>query len=98
MTHADRGNKRRCPNCGAAYYDLGRSPVICPKCHAPYVEAARVPMRPAPRTRAEPPAPLDEPAEEMTVFDEDEALGGGELDNDIVPEEDQDEDVEEDRD
>jgi uncharacterized protein (TIGR02300 family) len=32
VTKAELGTKRLCPNCGARYYDLNRSPIICPKC------------------------------------------------------------------
>ncbi len=30
------GTKRACPNCGARFYDLQRSPVPCPKCGAEF--------------------------------------------------------------
>jgi hypothetical protein len=93
VTIANRGTKRRCPHCGAAYYDLGRSPVVCPKCQTPYVEAQKIPIR-ASRARAEPPPPIDESADEATVFEEDEALDGDELDAEIG-EDDKDKDDEE---
>lgn len=97
MSLSNRGTKRRCPHCGAAYYDLGRSPVICPKCHTAYVETARVPAR-ATRARAEPPPPLEEHADETAVFDEDEALEGDDMDADLRPDEDQEDEAGEDRD
>jgi uncharacterized protein (TIGR02300 family) len=31
---SDLGNKRRCTDCAAAYYDLNRDPITCPKCGA----------------------------------------------------------------
>ncbi|HEX6978877.1 MAG TPA: TIGR02300 family protein [Alphaproteobacteria bacterium] len=34
------GTKRRCTDCGAAFYDMRRTPIICPKCgvkHTPVV-------------------------------------------------------------
>lgn len=99
MTLANRGTKRRCPHCGAPYYDLGRSPVICPKCQAPYVETQKVPVRASGvRSRAEPVLPADEPAEEATVFEEDETLESEELDSDILPDEDQEDEEREERD
>lgn len=97
MTLANRGTKYRCPNCGAAYYDLGRSPVVCPKCHAPYVEARKVPLRAA-RSRAEPVLPADEAVEEATVFAEDEALEAEELDDDTLPDDEQEDEEREERD
>jgi uncharacterized protein (TIGR02300 family) len=32
LTKAELGTKRVCPNCGAKYYDLNRSPIVCPRC------------------------------------------------------------------
>ena len=32
MAKPEWGNKRRCLNCSAAFYDLGKSPILCPKC------------------------------------------------------------------
>ena len=28
----DLGQKHECPDCGAKYYDLGKSDAVCPKC------------------------------------------------------------------
>jgi uncharacterized protein (TIGR02300 family) len=41
-TKKDRGTKRTCQNseCGARFYDLGRSPISCPICGAGYVIAS----------------------------------------------------------
>ena len=30
------GTKRICPNCGARFYDLSRTPITCPACQAVY--------------------------------------------------------------
>ncbi len=57
---ADRGTKRKCQACGAAYYDLNRNPILCPKCGARYEHVApvRAPkVRPAPPVRPEPVEP-----------------------------------------
>ncbi|PJI37479.1 TIGR02300 family protein [Ferrovibrio sp.] len=32
MAKAEWGAKRRCLSCGAAFYDLNKSPITCPKC------------------------------------------------------------------
>ena len=32
MTKPERGEKRRCLTCNAAFFDLNRAPIICPKC------------------------------------------------------------------
>lgn len=97
LTTADRGTKRRCPNCGTAYYDLGRSPVTCPKCQALFVETPRVPLRAPSRSRIQSPAPAEEPMDEATVFDEDETADGDELEPDAVADEDQEDETGEDR-
>jgi len=36
------GTKRRCPACGAKYYDLGRSPPVCSRCGATHAPKAAV--------------------------------------------------------
>jgi uncharacterized protein (TIGR02300 family) len=41
------GTKRLCPNCGAKYYDLNRSPINCPRCGAPFDPALVAKIRPA---------------------------------------------------
>ncbi len=32
MTKAKWGTKRSCLGCGAAFYDMKKSPIVCPKC------------------------------------------------------------------
>lgn len=89
MSHANRGTKRRCPHCAAAFYDLDRSPVVCPKCHTPYVETPRMPTRQSGRTRAPEPEPEVETSEdEPAAFDEDEVLDREDADRDALGDED----------
>jgi uncharacterized protein (TIGR02300 family) len=38
LTKPELGAKRVCPNCGAKYYDLNRSPITCPKCGTTFEE------------------------------------------------------------
>ncbi len=61
MTKAELGTKRLCPNCGARYYDLNRSPIVCPKCGTLFEAAA-----PA-RARSQPAAKVVKPAVEEDV-------------------------------
>lgn len=70
MAQADRGTKRRCPSCGAPYYDLNHDPAICPKCNTEYVATPRTPLRVV-RGQAKVTAP---PVEEGAVFGEDEVV------------------------
>lgn len=70
MARFDRGTKRRCPSCGAPYYDLNHDPAICPKCNAEYVAPPRAPLRVV-RGQAKVAAP---PVEEAPVFEEDEVV------------------------
>jgi len=44
VTKAELGTKRVCPNCGARYYDLNRSPILCPRCGTRF-EVAAAPAR-----------------------------------------------------
>jgi len=91
VTQINRGTKRRCPHCGAAFYDLDRDPVVCPKCHTPYVEAQRPPARPASRPRPAPALPDEEEVDDVNAFDEDEVLEHEALDQDALDENDTDE-------
>lgn len=57
MARAELGTKRLCGECGAKYYDLGKSPIVCPKCEAVFevvgATPKREPTRPEP-VKAEP--------------------------------------------
>jgi uncharacterized protein (TIGR02300 family) len=60
------GIKRQCANCGAKFYDLGKSPILCPKCGTVHEVAVAPPRRTAPAKAA----PVQEeaaPAETETV-------------------------------
>ncbi|MBT8471226.1 MAG: TIGR02300 family protein [Marinicaulis sp.] len=37
MSKPELGEKRDCPECGARFYDLTKSPAHCPKCHHEFV-------------------------------------------------------------
>ncbi|HTH15297.1 MAG TPA: TIGR02300 family protein [Magnetospirillum sp.] len=75
MSVASRGTKHRCPHCGAAFYDLGRDPIVCPKCQTPYVETSKMPVRASHRPRPVAPAPaVEAEEEEAAAFDEDEVM------------------------
>ena len=47
MAKPDLGIKRQCQNCGAKFFDLGRSPILCPKCGTTFQATAA--SRAAPR-------------------------------------------------
>jgi hypothetical protein len=68
-TKQTRGTKRTCQSdeCGARFYDLGRSPIVCPICDSLYElasrpEAAAVALDKAPR-------PFKRPAEVPSTAD-----------------------------
>jgi uncharacterized protein (TIGR02300 family) len=63
------GTKRRCQHCGAAFYDLGRTPIVCPKCETEFKpEAVLKPRRARPDEKPVPkPPPRPEPAEAEEV-------------------------------
>lgn len=54
MNKPELGVKRDCPNCGARFYDLNRTPAHCPKCEHDFTPEALL----KPRKRRE-----DEPQE-----------------------------------
>lgn len=45
MAKPEWGTKRRCLSCSAAFYDLGKSPIICPKCGTEFNPDALVKTR-----------------------------------------------------
>lgn len=50
------GSKRRCTECGTAFYDMQRTPIACPKCnavHTPVTLLKSIP-RPARKSRYAP--------------------------------------------
>ena len=62
VTKAELGTKRICPNCGAKYYDLNRSPIICPRCGTQF-ELTAVTARA--RAQAPKPVVVEEPEIEV---------------------------------
>jgi len=62
MAKPEWGTKRNCHACGAAFYDLRRSPAVCPKCGAEYDPEAILKSR---RSRA--PLPDDKVAKPSAV-------------------------------
>ena len=109
MAKPELGTKRECPECGAKYYDLGRSPCVCPKCGASFEPD----VAPAPRTvKVEKPkaevkpevAPATEEVETVSLDELGAAEQDGEEsieDNDeailadiVIPDEDDDDDPE----
>lgn len=53
MNKPELGIKRDCPNCGARFYDLNKSPAHCPKCDHDFVPEALLKPR-KPRREDEP--------------------------------------------
>ncbi len=88
-----RGTKRNCQNaeCGARFYDLGRSPIICPVCASPYViPSTPGPLAAEPRKpkRVEVPIAEEAPAETAPP-DAEAALAEAERDDQSAGEEDE---------
>ncbi|TAD89095.1 MAG: TIGR02300 family protein [Alphaproteobacteria bacterium] len=57
MVKPEWGAKRVCHSCGAAFYDMRRSPIICPKCGAEYDPEAILKSRRSRAPAAEEKAP-----------------------------------------
>ena len=90
MARPDLGMKRQCMNCGAKFYDLGRSPIVCAKCGTVFQAAAVTPARvAAPVAAARRPVEEEPEAEaagpELVSLEEVEA---GEAEKDPVIEDD----------
>ena len=79
-----KGLKRICMECGARFYDLGKTPIICPACDAEFTGEVKVkgrrgraaaeeatPAKPAPETKAD-------------EVEEDEDIADINADDDIV--------------
>lgn len=97
MPKPELGVRRRCLTCGAAFFDLNRSPILCVKCGAVFniVELPRSPARRAPvrMNAAEslvPAAPADGDA--ALVDDEDSEDSAGEESTLPPPDEDDEDD------
>lgn len=45
MARPEWGTKRRCLSCGAAFYDMSKSPILCPKCGTEFNPEAVVKSR-----------------------------------------------------
>ena len=63
VTKAELGTKRVCPNCGARYYDLNRSPILCPRCGTQFELAAVAARARTAPVKAEVPAPVEDDTE-----------------------------------
>jgi len=77
MAKAEWGSKRRCLSCGAAFYDLNKSPILCPKCgteHNPDV-LVKTSRRPSKADEAKAKAAQKAPVPETEDEIEDTGLG-----------------------
>jgi uncharacterized protein (TIGR02300 family) len=76
----DLGTKRLCPNCGAKYYDLSKTPPVCPKCGTVFVVTQTKSRQPevVPEPKEEEPAvTAPDPAVEVISLEEaDEEAAG----------------------
>lgn len=93
MTESSLGTKRRCTACEAAFYDLGRRPIVCPKCGAPHQPVTRLKSdgRTPPKGRTAPkPQPVVVAAPVAAAEADEAALEEAGLD-DVAPEDDAEE-------
>ncbi len=85
-----RGTKRTCQNseCGARFYDLGRSPIICPVCASPYVfPSTPAPLALEPRKLKRVEYPIAEEPAETAPPDAEAALAEAETEEEAAAEE-----------
>ena len=79
MAIKERGVKRNCQACGAAFYDLLNDPIICPKCGSEYDAEAILKSR---KTRLPPAEEAVEIESEDAGVTEEDDIAGVELDDD----------------
>ena len=84
MDLSARGKKRRCMECGEAFYDLNRDPAPCPYCgHVHPLDAFTASRRPAPAPAPEPKAVDDiEDDEDIEDEEDDAVIDDNDLDDD----------------
>jgi uncharacterized protein (TIGR02300 family) len=94
MAKPEWGNKRRCLSCGAAFYDLSKSPILCPKCGTEFnpdvLVKTRRPAKPEEPKPAKPPVANTEDIDteiEDTEIDDDVLEDADEFEEDDVAEE-----------
>lgn len=91
MAKPELGVKRLCPSCGTKYYDLNRTPILCPKCGTTF-DVAQVAVRPEKLAKVVPieEVEVDEVVADVEIVSLEEAdaeASGGEVADDIDPEE-----------
>jgi uncharacterized protein (TIGR02300 family) len=92
VAKSELGVKRLCPSCGTKYYDLNRTPIVCPKCGTTF-DAGQPAVRPEKLAKVIAPieeVEVDEVAGDVEIVSLEEAdaeASGGEVADDIDPEE-----------
>lgn len=100
MPKTDLGKKLTCPDCGARFYDLGKSPATCPKCEHTF--DAQPVLKPKRQPAAEPKKKVVEKVVKKEAEDEDEDDDDlleidDDDDDDLLPDpDDDDDDIDED--
>ena len=81
MAKPEWGTKRRCLNCSAAFYDLGKSPILCPKCGTEHNPDALVKTRRPARVEEVKAvkAPLKPVVDDAVVGDDEDAVIGDDI-------------------
>jgi hypothetical protein len=85
----DLGKKLTCPDCGARFYDLGKSPATCPKCEHTF--DAQPVLKPKRQPAAEPKKKVVAKVEEAKDDDDD-------IDDDLLGDDDDDLEIDDDDD
>ncbi|MEE8350786.1 MAG: TIGR02300 family protein [Rhodospirillales bacterium] len=94
MAKSELGTKRKCPECGAPFYDLNKKQIECPKCGAAFNSTPPPKKRrPAPKPAETPAAVVPEKTKDIAENDgaeedkKDEALIPVDNDDDDAPDE-----------
>lgn len=104
MPKTDLGKKLTCPDCGARFYDLGKSPATCPKCEHTF--DAQPVLKPKRQPVAEPKKKVvakvikkddeDEDDDDLLDGDDEDLEIDDDDDDDLLPDADLDDDDDDD--
>ncbi len=81
------GGRRRCLSCAAAFYDLGRTPILCPKCGVEF-KVVELPRRAEPVRKYGAPfmsAIKERPDEALATEEDSDEMLAAEDDTDDAP-------------
>jgi uncharacterized protein (TIGR02300 family) len=81
MNNSIKGEKHRCSNCDAKFFDLNKKPIICPKCNTEVLDKLNIRSKPVISVpKSDEPIVDNSTTEKLEVIEED--IGNDELEED----------------